>query len=168
MTIDRRAALGTLALGLVAGLIPRAASAAPGATALAGVHLDTRPIADKGLPVYADRVVRNGLGPVKATLADRLTGGRGAPTLVLSISLLNLASDPSGRGRRGDATGAADWIEGDAILVDAKGREIASKHIVTTCDPSGVEKLGSDSGEDRRIGIACQTFAYWAVRELGL
>lgn len=165
MTIDRRALLGTLAFGLTAGLSGRA-FAAP--TALAGVHLDTRPIAAKGLPVYADRVARLGRDPVSQTLAPYLTGGRGAPTLVLSIGLLNLASDPGSSGKHGITTGSADWIEGDAILIDAKGHEIASKHIVTTADPTSVERYGTEAGESRRIGIACQTFAYWAARELRL
>ena len=62
MTLHRRAALGTLTFGLAAAAALGATAATP--AAFGAVHLDTGPIAARGLPNYARRVA---VGPIRGT-----------------------------------------------------------------------------------------------------
>lgn len=168
MTINRRALIASFGLGLTAA--PFAALPARAqATALGGVRVDTGPIAARGLPNYAARVAAIGAPAARRALADRIGGGKGAPSLVLSLSLVQLASDPGGsRDRFFGRDRPLDWIEGDAILVDGRGREIRRKRFHTTNDAGSVERISTPYGEDLRIARLVDIFARWSVSELGL
>lgn len=165
MQLDRRTLLGGFGLSL---LLP-ASGQATARPFLAAVRVDTGPIAARGLPNYANRVATIAAPAARRALADWLGGGKGAPTLVLSLSLVQLTSDPAGsRDRVFGRDQPLDWIEGDAILVDPRGREIRRKHIMTTNDPSMIERISTPSGEDLRIARLVDIFARWAPSELGL
>lgn len=169
MSMHRRAVVGALVFGVVAGCGARLAVAAPASMQFADVRVDTAQIAARGLPNYARRVAALAGPAARAALAPRLGGGRGAPILVLSLRLVQLTSDPSGsRDRFFGRDIPLDWIEGDAILLDARGREIKRTRFHTMSDASTIERISTPEGEDRRIARLAELFARWSISELGL
>jgi hypothetical protein len=167
MDIDRRRAVFLAAAAVAAVATPAAAATA----GLAGVRVDTAPIAARGLPNYARRVAAASSAAATSALADRIRAGDSSlPTLVLRLDMVTLSSDV-GSGRHSGQFGSdqqRDWIEGEAVLVDRRGRVLGSKRI-TTYEPAtwhGNPDIMAD--EDVRIARVVQVFAYWAVRQLAL
>jgi hypothetical protein len=167
--MDRRAFVARLAAVAAVAVTTDSLPARAAVTGLAAVKIDTAPLVARGLPNYAKRIDAIALPAARAALAPHLTGGKGAPTLVLSLAMVDLAADPSGgHGRHGGGGGdkPSDVIDGEALLVDARGKVLARTRIYTSNPAASIESISTPAGEDRRIARLVDLFARWAQTEL--
>ena len=165
--ISRRGLLRVAgATGLLAGLPTLAlADPAPGQLRFRSVSVDTQPLADKGLPNFANRI--SGLaGPVVASVfANRLdTGRRDAPRLVVRIDSLTLEHE-AGRSGPFFSDDAKDWISGAGEVVDTHGHVLKVEPIETST-ASMFRGGGADflSIEDVRMQRLITILAEWVDR----
>jgi hypothetical protein len=166
--MDRRAFVARLAAVAALAVTTDSLPARAAVTGLAAVKIDTAPLVARGLPNWARRIDAIALPAARAILAPYLTGGRGAPTLVLSLAMVDLVSDPAGsRGRHGGGgERPSDTIDGEALLVDGRGKVLARTRVYTSNLAATIELMSTPAGEDRRIARLVELFALRAQSEL--
>lgn len=87
--------------------------------------------------------------------------------LVVRVTEIFLANEPGMRGGRfGGGMAMPDAIEGEAVILDARGIVIARKRVSGRSAPSSGGLAPSPYNEPRRIEALVQNFAYWIVRNL--
>lgn len=87
--------------------------------------------------------------------------------LVVRVTEIFLANDPGVRGGRfGGGLAMPDAIEGEALVVDARGTIISRKAVSGRSPVSSGGALPSPYNEPRRVEALTGNFAYWIVRGL--
>lgn len=82
--------------------------------------------------------------------------------LVVRITEVFLSADPGGSADDGGMM--MDALDGEALIIDARGAVLARKTVNGRMPPgAGVMDVGS---EPRRIEALAESIAYWTVREL--
>jgi hypothetical protein len=166
--VSRRGLLGVTVAGLALGL-PRIAIAADsfpvGQTRFRSVSVDTRGLAESGLPNYAVRIAKMAEPIVASVFANRLApGDAGAPRLVLKINSISLDRDGN-IGRTPFNLEDRDWISGGGDIVDGRGKVLRSAPIETSAgafDPSGDVLTAENIRTERLITI----LAEWVDRSI--
>lgn len=150
---------GLLALGVVLLAMP-VADAAPLHRASVRVELE-------GVGAIASHVRRSLPGHIARELAQNPVGDYppGARLVVRVIEVF-LANEPGVRGGFGGGLSMPDALEGEAIVLDARGGVIASKRVSARTPPSSGGFGPSPYNEPRRIEALIANFAYWTVQGL--
>lgn len=165
--LSRRAALATLAGGLAA-LAARPARAQYGGATFRAVVVDTRPLESLGGGSSA-ALIRRQLGvELPRAFAGRITGARGAPTLVVRVKAVSLASS-YGRDatrNRDSGGGSSDYLEGDALVVAPGGATIARVPMLSAVPADSVGPWYAPDIDPRRVAYLCSHFADWLARKV--
>ena len=131
------------------------------------VDIDVRPLVERGLPGYAEKVAVIGREALRRAFADALVpDDRDAPTVTVVVSMVRLGAAPSG----GDDA-PAGWRDDD----EATGRLdlTGTSRFLSLSRPLRVTRSPADSGpwytadfDDRRLKNLLDVFAIRARREL--
>jgi hypothetical protein len=164
--LSRRGALAALA-GALAGVALTGPAAAQ-ATTFRAITIDTSPLARLGASRAAELIHRQLERELPAAFAGRITGARGAPTLVVRIAALSLAGFAGdGGGNGGGATVATDYLEGEALVVPAGSRTPAARVPVLSAVPSSSAGAWYAPDNDlRRIHYIVSHFAGWVAKKV--
>jgi hypothetical protein len=84
--------------------------------------------------------------------------------LVVRVTDLLLSSDAFPRERFGGMS-SSDGVDGEAMIVDGRGRVIVSKRVAGRSSPSSAGFAPAPYNEPRRVEALMEAFAYWIVRE---
>lgn len=155
--------LAGLLLGAVAG--SAAASDFPATPLFSDIRVDVRPLLDKGAGLQAEALAADLTDALRKTFAGRI-GGRG-PRLVVVVSSLSLRPY-AGSGARPGFGGnfQTDYMEGEALLVGAKG-QVLGRHPQMTATPSSYGGAWYDPQfEGRRLSAIADIYAQWLARDL--
>lgn len=167
-TFTRRALLGAVALTACGtALAPSgAAAAAPVVARFREVLIDVEPFAARGMPNYSQRVAAKLRASVARVFAGRIApNDRGAPTLVIQVSTVMLAAY-SGGSSSGPFGGAdEDGMTGALILRSPQGAIVDRRSHMATRDPGDAGEWRAADNEDRRLGLVCDMYAAWALKE---
>jgi hypothetical protein len=163
-SFTRRAALTALGGALAAAAA--AGPAAAQATTFRAISVDTKPLAQRGASGAAELIRRQLQRELAAAFAGRITGARGAPTLVVRITALSLAGFAGdGGGNGGGATVNTDYLEGEALVVPAGSRVPVRRVPVLSAVPSSSAGAWYAPDNDlRRIRYITAHFAGWVAR----
>ncbi|MDR3375945.1 MAG: hypothetical protein P4L98_19650 [Ancalomicrobiaceae bacterium] len=141
-----------------------------GTTKFRAIEIDTRPLAERGLPNFAERI-RDLAQPVAAgVFADRLDPH--APEglkLVLRIKSIELREPKSGHGSRDDISSgnaAQDWIEGTGVVLDNSGHVFASVPITTSASSNIAGLNWTSEGELLRTKGLIELLARWVKQDV--
>lgn len=168
--MQRRAFLAWAATGLGVAFGTVLPGIARAAGPIRAVRIDTGPLAAKGVSRFA-AVVRAELTPIAAAgLAGRLSpGDRRAPTLVIEVDQIQMASYGGGGGGPGrdNFDAPRDYIVGAGILIGPDGRVIA-RHPVTASRfaHEGGSWYMVEESERRRLQNLCESLVHWIARAL--
>ncbi|KAA5602579.1 hypothetical protein [Blastochloris sulfoviridis] len=166
----RRAVLAALSGALAALPALARPAAAQGATTFRAITIDTSPLARLGDPRDAELIRRNLSRELPAAFAGRVTGARGAPTLVVRITSLSLGSytgTASGGGGGGGSTVDTDYLEGEALVVPAGSKTPSARVPMLSAVPSA--SAGAwylPDNEERRIAYISSFFAGWLAKRV--
>lgn len=156
--------------GWLAGLAPLCAFAAPAAAEdfpptaqFSDVRVDVRPLLAKGAGIQAEALAADLTAALRKTFAGRI-GERG-PGLVVVISGLSLRAYAGSEGRSiGNLQN--DYLEGEALLVGAKG-QVLGRYQQRTATPSSYGGAWyAPDFEARRLASIADIYAHWLAREL--
>ncbi len=151
--LTRRAVLAGLAAFATAPALAQG-------SAYSGVVIDTGPL---GLGEPFSGFLRANLGrSLQRRMAGRL-GVRGAPQLVVRLRSIQLASLPSGGGRRFGGGGASDYLQGDNLVV--QGRQVIQQ-VPLTVNRNADGAWYLPDNEQQRTAALCDTYAGWLVQYL--
>lgn len=155
----RRAVIAAL-LGFAA---PAAADDLPPTPRFSDVRVDVRPLIAKGAGLQAETLAADLMAALRNTFAGRI-GGHG-PALVVVISDLSLRAYAGSEGRLvGNLQN--DYLEGEALLVGAKG-QVLGRHRQLTATPSSYGGAWyAPDFEARRLASIADIYARWLAREL--
>jgi hypothetical protein len=157
----RRAVLAALATAPLAACVATAETPAPTIARFRAVRVDTAPFAAKGVSNYAARVGDRLRRAVAEVFAGRLApNDPTAPTLVLEVSTVMLASWVGGRG-------SDDTMTGTLVLLSPKGTVITRRRHAVTSDAASAGPWQLPDNEARRLDTLCRVYAIWAVKEFG-
>lgn len=167
-SFTRRAALA--ALGSAAAAVAVGPAAAQSATFRA-ITVDTAPLAALGARRDAAMIKQLLQRALPAAFAGRVTGARNAPTLVVRITALSLASftgdSGGGGGGGGGGTVSTDYLEGEALVVPAGGRVAVQRVPMLSAVPSASAGAWyTPDNEARRIAYITAHFAGWLARKV--
>jgi hypothetical protein len=157
---------GWLAAIVLCGLAGSAAADDFPATAqFSDIRVDVRPLRDKGAGLQAEALESDLTEALRKTFAGRI-GGRG-PRLVVVISGLSLRPYAGSGGRLGyGGNFQTDYLEGEALLVGAKG-QVLGRHPQMTATPSSYGGAWYDPQfEGRRLSAIADIYAQWLARDL--
>jgi hypothetical protein len=155
--------LQTLALAIVSGLViaPAAGQPIAAATHFRGVSVDTRGIARRIGPAFADRIQRLMAPAAANAFAGLITPGSG-PMLVLQIDDLELGPLTN------MLDGGTDSVLGAGLIVD-RGRVLAQYPLRAAHASDGSNTHSPiDLVEQRRLSDVCDFYAQWLRRKMGL
>lgn len=156
--ISRRALLALLPLA------PAGAAAQP-ASRPAGfgtVAVDVRPLLDRGLGGYAERVGATLRAELARAFADRLGAG---PRLVVVVKGISLNAYAGGEGRRLGGP-VNDYLDGEALVLD-RGGQVLRRHPQLSALPASSGGAWYDpASEGRRLVALCAHYASWLRRDL--
>lgn len=163
--IARRALLACALLPLSGLASPALAQPAAAPARFSSVSVDVRPLLDKGLGPYAERLRAVLQAELRRAFADRL-GGQGARLVVLvrGVSLNAYA----GSGARGRGTGGSvnDYLDGEALILGPRG-EVVGRHPQLSALPASSGGAWYDpASEDRRLAALAAHYAGWLRRGL--
>lgn len=155
-----------LCLLILCGLVapPARADDFPPTAQFSDVRVDVRPLLAKGAGVQAEALAADLTASLRKTFADRLSG-RG-PALVVVVSGLSLRAYVGGEGRLFGGGGQNDYLEGDALLVGAKGRVLGRRHQLTATPSSYGGAWYDPRFEERRLTAIADIYAQWLARDL--
>ncbi|SDM47634.1 hypothetical protein SAMN05216360_102203 [Methylobacterium phyllostachyos] len=157
--------------GRLAGLILLAAAGSaaaddfPPTAQFSDIRVDVRPLRDKGAGLQAEALAADLTEALRKNFSDRI-GGRG-PRLIVVVSGLSLRPY-AGSGARPGLGGnfQTDYLEGEALLVGAKG-QILGRHPQMTATPSSYGGAWYDPQfEGRRLAAIADIYAQWLARDL--
>ncbi len=144
---------------------------ARGVTRFRSVEIDTRTMAERGLSNYAERI-RIAAKPVVANVfADRLDPkAPGGLKLVLRIDSIKL-NEPGGSSNFGLSphqfrSSATDWIEGAGLVVDGKGRVLATEPVTTSQSADNTSHGDVLAAEQLRTMRLIDTLARWVKQKV--
>ncbi|MCE1236373.1 MAG: hypothetical protein LWW93_08445 [Hyphomicrobiales bacterium] len=165
--LTRRALLAGLGLAPLAGCMVGGNPPLPFSKVRA-VEIDVRPLVERGLPNYAQKVETIGRAALRRAFADALApSDADAPTVTVVISMIHFAASPSGR-REAPFHGGYDDDEATGRL-DLAG----TSRLLSLSRPLRVTRSPADSGpwyapdfDDRRLENLLAIFAIRARREL--
>ncbi len=87
--------------------------------------------------------------------------------LVVRVTEVFLANEPGVRsGSFSEAFTMPDALEGEVLLLDARGAVMARKRVSGRSPPASGGFVASPYNESRRMEALMQNFAYWTVRDL--
>jgi hypothetical protein len=161
--VDRRTALGLLAGAMALGAAPVAAQPA---AAYSRIRVDVSRLRQQGLGDYASFIAATLDRSLRRAFAGRI-GQRNAPTLVVRITTIQLASYAGGEGgswRWGGGGGSSsDYLDGEALVV--RGETVVHRHpqLATLPASSGGAWYRPDN-EQRRAILLCDAYAQWLAR----
>jgi hypothetical protein len=165
--LTRRAVLSTLtALAAVPAI---AAAAAPLAgTRFRDIRVDVAPLRASGNDIFADWIAAVLPGLLRQHFAAYLApGDRGAPTLVARIDDVILGEQDSNVGTAG--MDAIDGIQGEGIVLDARGGELASYPLYCAIGAQTLNNLPQQTDIMRyRVEALASGFAQWLPGKMGL
>ena len=163
--LTRRAALAALG-GALAALpaLGRPAAAQTGATFRA-INIDTTQLVGRDAVLVRRNLARD----LPAAFAGRITGARGAPTLLVRITSLSLGSytGSASGGGSGGSTVDTDYMEGEALIVPAGGKTPTARVPMLAAVPSA--SAGAwylPDNEERRIAYISSFFASWLTKRV--
>lgn len=161
-TLTRRGLLAALGGALAA----TAAGPAAAQTTFRAITIDTEPLARLGASRAAALIRRQLQRELPAALAGRITGARGAPTLIVRITALSLAGDASdGGGAEGGSTVNTDYLEGEGLVVPAGSRTPVQRVPVLSAVPSSSAGAWyAPDNELRRVQYIASHFAGWLAK----
>lgn len=159
--------VGTAILGLI--LVEAATvRAAPGFGRFASVQVDVRPMLALGAGAQAEALRSDLTVALRRAFADRI-GGRGPGLVVVVRGLsLNPYAGSQGGGGRGSLGGGGsnDYLDGEALLVGAKGQVLARHPQLSVLPASSGGAWYDPASERRRIAAIAEQYAQWLVRML--
>lgn len=162
----RRALLAGLGLAPLAGCMVGGNPPLPYRKVRA-VEIDVRPLVERGLPTYAEKVETLGRDALRRAFADALApNDPDAPRVTVVVAMVRLAAAPAG----GD-DGPAGWSDDDEItgrldLAGATGRPTFSRPLRVTRSPADSGPWYAPEFDDRRLKNLLDIFAIRARREL--
>jgi hypothetical protein len=159
-SLSRRSVLAGALGALAAG---PALAQAPG---FGGIEVDVRPLAAKGGGLAADLLRQVVTQEARAVFADRIA--RGGPRLVIVLTSLQMtAYAGEGSGRWGGAGGGSDYLDGEALLLGARG-EVLSRTPQLFAQPANAGGAWFDpDSERRRVVMLGRNYVAWLRRTLG-
>jgi hypothetical protein len=159
---DLRRGTGLLVAAMVLTLTTASAALAqaPAATQFRAVAVDTRPLAHRVGPHFAQRIEAIAVPVANKVFADRITGK--GPLLVLRYESVKLTGEP-----QGDAGGVTDHVRGEALVVE-RNRVIARHELRAAPSASPGFWPNVDIAEQQRYTDAVEFFTRWMRREMGL
>ncbi|ALK08663.1 hypothetical protein [Blastochloris viridis] len=165
--LTRRAALVAVGGALVAAAAPAAAQSA---ATFRAITVDTAPLANLGARRDAELIRRLLQQELPAAFAGRITGARSAPTLLVRITALSLASY-AGQGGGGSGGGGAtvdtDYLEGEALVMPAGSRTaILRVPMLSAVPSSSAGAWYQPDNEQRRIAYITSHFAGWLAKKV--
>ena len=132
------------------------------------VVVDTSRLAALGNPTVAELIGQELGSQARQTFADRLTPGDArAPTLVIRIDSISLASYAGDSYRAPAGSADTDYLEG-AGLVSSGGRVLSATPILSALDAGYSGAWYQPDIDRRRIASISHHFAYWLRREMGI
>lgn len=163
----------TIVLGAAAAVATSGALAqSPPASRLSRVTVDVSALEAKGLGPFARLLAAATRDALQAQFADRL-GTPGAPALVVRLTSLLMPSFTGsdaivgGGGRFGSGGASHDYLEGEALIVDARGG-VLDRYPLLTNLPSSYAGAWYDPQIDRKRLVALSAaFASWVRRRFG-
>jgi hypothetical protein len=167
MTSSTTALTRRFVLTALGGALATAAAgpAAAQATTFRAISIDTQPLARLGASSTAELIRGLLQRELPAAFAGRITGARGAPTLIVRVTALSLASFAGEGGGNGGGATATDYLEGEALVVPAGSRVPVRRVPVLSAVPSA--SAGAwylPDNELRRIRYITSHFAGWMAR----
>ena len=152
----------------LAGLSSLKAAPAVPVDRFGGIVIDTSRLERFGSPRTAALLQRQLAVEARQIFADRLTpGDRRAPTLVIKIDSLSMASYAGASDRTFPGSGNMDYLEGDGAVTSG-GQVLSSTHVLSVLDAGYSGPWNLPDIDDRRIVSISHQFAYWLRREMGL
>jgi hypothetical protein len=141
-------------------------ASAPAAWHFSGLSVDVAPLHARGLGPYAEFIRAALLAEARRVFADRLA--RGGPRLVIRITGIQLSSySGSDSGRYGGGGTSSDYLEGEALIVGARG-EILARYPQLSATPASAGGPWYDPASERRRAILLtQHYAAWLKRTIG-
>jgi hypothetical protein len=132
------------------------------------VVVDVRPLQARQLGAYAEFVRQALTAELQRAFADRL-GGPG-PRLVVVVSGISLSpyagGTSLGRGRFGGGGGDNDYLEGEALLVGARGEVLARRPQLSVTPSSSGGAWYDPLSEQKRTAVLAQHYAQWLRRQI--
>jgi hypothetical protein len=123
------------------------------------------PLHARGLGPYAEFIRAALLAETRRAFADRI--GRGGPRLVVRVTGVQLSSYGGGGGDRYGGSINSDYLEGEALVVGARG-EILARYPQLSATPAGSAAFWNDpQGERKRTLYLAQHYASWLRRTIG-
>lgn len=162
--IARRTLLA-LAASALAPLPGALAQQAPRPAAFSSITVDVRPLLDRGLGGYAERVRAVLAAELARAFADR-SGGPGPRLVVLvkGVSLNPYAGSGSRPGWGGGTT--SDYLDGEALILD-RGGQVLRRHPQLSAVPASSGGAWYDpESENRRLVALAAHYAAWLRRDL--
>jgi hypothetical protein len=164
----------SLLLGLAAAAIAGAASPAQAQApvrppAFSSIVVDVEPLRALGLGSFAT-LIRDAMSDeARRVFADRI-GGPG-PRLVVRVTGLSLRSYVGGGGGGGGSTtsgggGSTDYLEGEALVVGARGEVLARYPQLLALPSSYGGAWYTPGNEQRRTEMLSRYFAQWLKRRV--
>ncbi len=120
-----------------------------------------------GLPAISAHIRRSLPRALAREMAEQGKGIPAGTRLVIRVSQVVLASEPSvgGRGSFG-AFAPGDGIDGVSLLLDRQGNVLSSRNVAGR-SPANSGGFGpSPYNEPRRVEALIGVFAYWIIREM--
>ncbi len=151
----------------------------PPAAAAARPRAATPPAA--GIVVDVSRLRELGLGPtaelVQVSVARELAGGISGPIAggrilvrITGLSINSFAGSETGGGGGGGGGGGAsggtsyDYLEGDLLVLGARGEVLSQRHQVSSTPSSSGGPYYLPGSERRRVEVISRNFADWLKR----
>lgn len=161
--LDRRAFLALAGLAPLAGCAGLAEPPLPW-TRLRSIDLDVSPLADKGLPHYAEEVAAIGRPLLRQAFADLLAPGDAkAPRATVTIEEIRLAGSP------GRNEGPLGWEDRDRLsgrlLVAPAGAAAVARRLFADRPPSDAGPWYLPDIDRLRLEGLLRVYVAWARRE---
>lgn len=163
--ISRRTLLAAGLAGLAPGAPEALAQPTPRPARFSSVAVDVRPLLDRGLGAYAERLRGVLQAELRRAFADRL-GGAG-PRLVVLVKGVSLNAY-AGSGARGRGMGGSvnDYLDGEALFLGPRG-EVLGRHPQLSALPASSGGAWYDpESENRRLVALAAHYAGWLRRGL--
>ena len=164
--ITRRRALCSLIAFSLAGC-SAVTTGGQGGT-FSSVKVDTSAINAAGYSQWAAVLVQAGTQEANRLFSSRLQ--RNAPRLVIRITKvsLNMYAGREGYGRRGGFSGGSsnDYVEGEALVYDQRGRQINRVPLLSTLPSGRAGPWYASDNEARRLDALARNAVQWFERKL--